>query len=104
VTVHVLDCAAIVVGNDKVCLNKYFPDVVPIRNGLNQQDSLSILLFNFTWGHTIWKVQDTQEGLKCKGTLKLLAYVDVNVLDENINTVIKNKYVQTLLDDIKDVQ
>jgi len=53
----------------------------PIKNGLKQGDALSPLLFNFTSGYAIRKVQVNQVGFKLNGTHQLLVYADyVNIL------------------------
>jgi hypothetical protein len=74
----------------KVCLNetyskvhkdKQLSDSFPIQNCPKQGDALSPLLFNFALEY---------------GTHQLLAYVNVNLLGDNIDTV--NKNTKTLID------
>jgi hypothetical protein len=63
----------------------------PIQNGLKQGDALSPLLFNFCLEYAIRKVQENQVGMKLNGTHQLLAYTDdVNLLEDNIETIKKN--------------
>jgi hypothetical protein len=72
----------------KVRISKHLSDSFPIQNGLNQGDSLSPLLFNFALACAIRK--ENHLGLNLKGTHQLLAYVDVNLLGDNIDTINKN--------------
>jgi len=50
------------------------------------------LLFNFTLGYAIRRVEVNQDGLKLNGTHQLLAYADdVNILEGSVHTVKKNE-------------
>jgi hypothetical protein len=85
----------------KVCIGKHLSDSFPIQNGLKQGDALTPLLFNFALEYAIRKVQENQTGLKLNGTHQLLAYVDVNLLGDNTDTI--NKNTDTLIDASKEV-
>jgi hypothetical protein len=76
-------------------------DSFPILNGLKQGDALSPLLFNVALEYAIRKVQENQTGLKLNGTHQLLAYANVNLLGDDIDTI--NKNTETLTDASKEI-
>jgi hypothetical protein len=62
-------------------------------NGLKQGDALKPLLFNFSLGYAIMRVQVNQEGLKLNSTNNLFVYADyINILGGSIHTTKKNTY------------
>jgi hypothetical protein len=85
----------------KMCLNETYSKVhigtrlcdgFPMQSGSKQGDALSPQLFNCALEYAIRKVQENQVGLKLNGT-HLLAYADVvNLLGDNIGTVLKNTH------------
>jgi hypothetical protein len=86
----------------KVDIGKNLSDSFLMQNGLKQGAVLSSLLLNFSLEYAIRKVQENQVGLKLNGAYQLLIYADdVNLLDENIDTI--KKYTQTLIDTNKEV-
>jgi hypothetical protein len=56
--------------------------------------ALSPLLFNFTLEYTLEKVQEIWMRLKLNGTYQLLFYANVNLMEDNVNTL-KNTEVPT---------
>ena len=66
-------------------------NVLPVRNGLKQDDALSPLLFTFAVEYATERVQVHQDELKLNGTHQLLVYADnVNILGRSIHTIKKN--------------
>jgi hypothetical protein len=58
---------------------------------LQQGDTLSPFLFNFSLEYANRRVQENQEGLKLNGTHQLLAYADnINIVVKNVDTMQKN--------------
>jgi hypothetical protein len=87
---------------DKVCFGKYLPGIFPAQGSLKLRDTLSPFLSNFALEYSIGKIQENQVGLKLNGTYQLLVYADdVNLLSDNIDTIIKN--TETLTYATKDV-
>jgi hypothetical protein len=85
---------------NKVRIGKNLSDAFPNQNGL-QQDTLQPLFFNFSLEYVIKKNQEISAGLRLDGTHQLLVYADdINILDENINGMKKNK--EAVLDTSKD--
>jgi hypothetical protein len=75
----------------KVRTGKHLCERFLIENGLKQGDSLSPSLFNFALEYAIRKIQESQIVLILKGTHQLLAYADVNLLGDNIDTTVLRK-------------
>jgi hypothetical protein len=92
----------------EMCLNETknkFPTSKTLRSVLlkmiQQEDSLRPLIFSFVLAY-IRKVQENQVGLTLNGTRQLLIYAgDVNPLEDNTNTINKNK--ENLIHIIKEV-
>jgi len=74
-------------------VHKQFSDILPIKNGFKQGDSLSPLLFNSALEYAIRRDQVNQDGLKLNGTHQILVYADVNILGRSIHTI--NKYTES---------
>jgi len=75
----------------RVRVDKNLSDMFPIRNGFKQGDAVSPLLFNFALEYAIRRVQVNLDGLKLRGTHRLLVYVnDVNILGGSVHTVKEN--------------
>ena len=63
-------------------------DRFSIRNGSEQGDALTPLLFNFALEYAIRRVQVNQDALNLNGTHQLLAYADdVNILGGSIHNL-----------------
>jgi hypothetical protein len=60
-----------------------------MKNGLEEGDALSLLLFNFAVEYDIRRVRANQGGMKLNGTYQLLVYAD-NVFGGSIHTTRKN--------------
>jgi hypothetical protein len=86
----------------RVLVGKNLSEMFPIRNGLEQGDALSPLLFNFALEYAIKLVQANQDGLNLNGTHQLLAYADdVNILGGSVHTVKEN--AETLIVATKEI-
>jgi hypothetical protein len=97
----------------KMCLNKtynrvqvgkHLSVVFPIKNGLEQGDSLSPLLFNFALEYAIRKVQVNRDGLKLNGTNQLLVYADDNILGGSVHTVQKNTEASVIASEVNGLE
>jgi hypothetical protein len=75
----------------KVHTGKHLSFTFPIQNGLEQEKTLSPLLFNFTLEHSVRNVQEKLLQLTLNGTHQPLVYAnDVNRLGNKIDTTKKN--------------
>jgi hypothetical protein len=83
-------------------MGKHLTAGFPIQNDLKQGDAQSPLIFNFALEYAIRKLEENQVGLKLCGTRQLLAFADdVNLLDDNIDTIKRN--TETLIYASKEV-
>ena len=73
----------------RVQKGKHLSDMFAVKNGWQQGDALSPLLFNLEFA--IRRVQVNQDGLKLNGTHQLLVYGgDVNIVGGSVRTIEKN--------------
>jgi hypothetical protein len=66
---------------------KHFSDIFTIKSVFKQEGVLSPLISKSALGHTIWKIQASQEGLKLNSAHQLLGYAN------DINTHIEWKHI-----------
>jgi len=75
----------------RVRVGKLTSNIIPIKNGLKQEDALSSLNLNFALEYAIIMVKVNQEGSKLNGAHQLLVYADyVNMLGGSVHAVKKN--------------
>jgi hypothetical protein len=75
----------------EVRIDKHLCDSFPFQNYLKEGDALSPAVFIFALEYDIRTVQENHIELKLNVTHQLLAYAgDVNLLGDNIDTVMKN--------------
>jgi hypothetical protein len=71
-----------------VRVGKNLSHVLPIKNGFNQRDAVSSLLFNLSLEYVIKRIKVSQDGLKLNGALRHLFYADdVNLLGGSVHTI-----------------
>jgi hypothetical protein len=75
----------------RVWVGKLLPDTSFFRNGLQQGDASSPLVFTMTLEYDIQSMQANQEGLKLNGTHQLLVYADDgNILVDDVNILVRS--------------
>jgi hypothetical protein len=71
----------------KVRIGKHLPGTLPIQNGLQQRDTLYLLLLTFASAYDIKKVPRNQEGMQLNGIHHLLVCTNDDVLEDDIDTI-----------------
>jgi len=72
--------------------------MLPIKNFLKQEDSLSPLLFKFALEYAFGKIQANQDGLKLNGAHQFLVNVKIfNILGGNLHKHSENYIMRLIL-------
>jgi hypothetical protein len=70
-----------------VTIGNYLSSSFPTGNGLKQGDVLSPLIINYALKCAIRKVQETNVELDMNDTHLILAYADINLIDDDIGAI-----------------